>query len=264
MMHAFISLGFIHHLLSLSSNYFELRADSIPAPAVFVAMPDSCVVNRSWCEIPIRTINDLTEDFTLVSPQDYDRLVAIAPVWRVSNSGYVVTSRRVDGRYRMTYMHREVAGSTATHINGDRLDNRRENLAPTRPRGSPIMLNDPETPFLLYSAPEIDDRTYIALDETRPGADKQQTVVYPSGKVYSGEVLHGVPHGLGSLVEKNRTSFGWFMHGQFRNGVVLDHPPVCKRLRYLYVQDHVRPICGGFLVNKNGFHEDIVGDRIRS
>lgn len=54
--------------------------------------------------------------------------------WKLDPNGYASRSVRVDGRMRTVRLHREVLGLVhgdglqADHVNGDRLDNRRQNL----------------------------------------------------------------------------------------------------------------------------------------
>lgn len=249
------TFGIVHHLLALSSNYLELRNTSdelLPRIAHRIVLPERCLLNMSYCEIPVKVPKTETQIMTSVSPEDYSLLKSIAPVWRMNSAGYVICSKRSDGRYRLVYMHRMVAGGPAKHLNGDRLDNRRENLIPTKPRRPFIQL----TPLDLRSAHPIGDAVQTVEDAiiTEP-IGKYCTISFSDEKLYSGEVHNCLPHGFGTLLEKNRSCFGWFMHGTFKSGCVLDHPDVCDRLRYLYSQPHVKPIRDAFVVRANGKHE---------
>lgn len=244
------TFGILHTLLSFGSNYLELKSQKpeIQPFHPYIALPNNYMVqNSSFCEIPVKMPKKEGEVVTLVSPEDYPRLLHMSGSWRMNSKGYVVSSSRAAGKYRLTYMHREIAGHTATHLNGDRLDNRRSNLIPAKPRSPPVIL----------SAPPILDHIYQAAESTRPSTEKQQTVEYSDGKIYSGEVHNNIPHGLGTLIEKNRSTFGWFLFGTFRSGIVIDHPDVPDRLRYLYQQERTRPIASAFVVLKNGTHVNI-------
>ena len=69
--------------------------------------------------------------YALVSPSDYDRLMQSK--WHATSRGYAArTVYGDDGRKTTTWMHREIMGAPADrqvdHVNGDTLDNRRENL----------------------------------------------------------------------------------------------------------------------------------------
>lgn len=52
--------------------------------------------------------------------------------WHLSHNGYVVRRVRIDGRKPIIYLHRAIMSADwagdIDHINGDRLDNRRQNL----------------------------------------------------------------------------------------------------------------------------------------
>lgn len=68
----------------------------------------------------------------LVDEDDYERLSE--RTWRLHGSGYVVswTSRAKGRKRRMLLLHREVLphDGPIDHANGDKLDNRKENLRP--------------------------------------------------------------------------------------------------------------------------------------
>lgn len=52
--------------------------------------------------------------------------------WYLSSDGYAISIRWTDGKNKTYFMHREILkpkeGMLSDHINGDKLDNRRENL----------------------------------------------------------------------------------------------------------------------------------------
>jgi hypothetical protein len=135
-----------------------------------------------------------------VSIEDYERIVAVRHTWRISSSGYAVGGKRIDGRNEVTYLHKLIFGGTCTHINGDRLDNRRTNLTATPARRKKNM--------------------EIKSLQTEP-------TEYPDGKQFYGRVtLENVPEGFGMLVESNKRSLGWWRDGQFHSGIVMHLAPV--------------------------------------
>ncbi len=81
--------------------------------------------------IPVRTLGG-GQIAALVDEADLERLARFR--WRL-RSGYVVRRQRHGTVRRYYYLHREVVGAThgdrlrVGHVNGDRLDNRRANLA---------------------------------------------------------------------------------------------------------------------------------------
>jgi hypothetical protein len=66
----------------------------------------------------------------IVDDEDFDSLAGFK--WRFLNSGYAVRSVSLNGHQRLILMHRVIAntplGKWTDHKNGDKLDNRRENL----------------------------------------------------------------------------------------------------------------------------------------
>ena len=69
---------------------------------------------------------------SIVDDDDYERLNKYN--WSYTNHGYAQRRKIIDGKSSIIHMHREIMGLTfndgkfVDHINGDRLDNRKENL----------------------------------------------------------------------------------------------------------------------------------------
>lgn len=223
--------GFIfHHLLVLAQSYFELKMDAPSqefAPSVHCGAPVNSCRNASFCSIPVRVPNSNVELMTLVSPEDYERLIAITPVWRVCTSGYVVSSKRVDKIPVTKFMHKEILGMTGRHINGDKLDNRRCNLQVSQSRHKKKLS---EADLLKTVAPLL-DHTYSFID--CPDESTYCTIDYENGMVYQGEIHAGRPHGFGSLIEKdnNKTSLGWWIQGDFKSGIIMFLAPIPDIIR---------------------------------
>jgi len=66
----------------------------------------------------------------LVDDEDYEKLSKWK--WRITKTGYVRRTGRVEGKSVPVYIHREIMlaskGIQVDHINGNKLDNRKENL----------------------------------------------------------------------------------------------------------------------------------------
>lgn len=71
------------------------------------------------------------DSYVLVDAEDYEWLIKWR--WSANGNGYAVRGKHIGNRkYQKIYMHREIAkaekGEQVDHINGDKSDNRKENL----------------------------------------------------------------------------------------------------------------------------------------
>ncbi len=82
----------------------------------------------------------------LLDPEDIENF-ALSFNWTQRKDGYVVRGKRVNGKYNLFYLHREVFrrsgvgndiphGCFIDHVNRDKLDNRRSNLRLVTPQQS--------------------------------------------------------------------------------------------------------------------------------
>jgi hypothetical protein len=220
------SLFIFHHLWVLAQTFLELKMDS-PAfvPKEQTVAPLSTPKNDSFSIIPVRMPNTKQEVSAVVSSEDYEKLVAITPVWHVSSSGYVITSKRQEGKNKVTYMHRVILGESGTHLNGDKFDNRRSNLQPSLRRCD----------YRLSTISPILDFVYKSTDEL-PVDSSHVTIDYENGMIYKGEIHNSIPHGFGTLYEdsKHKVSLGWWLQGAFKSGIVLYPAPLPKAIKEEY------------------------------
>lgn len=220
-----------HHLLVLVQTFFELRTETPSCrdytPAGYVCIPMDTLKNNSFCTIPVRMPRTKEETVTLVSPEDYSMLVGITPVWHVSSSGYIVTSKRIDGINKITYMHKMVSGKPSAHINGDKFDNRRSNLVVSQ-RGAKRQRSEEIDIDIRTVSPLLD---FVLTPEDVPSESRHSTIQYTDEMVYHGEIHNYRPHGFGTLKEPNKTSIGWWMQGTFTNGLVMNLVPIPNVMR---------------------------------
>jgi hypothetical protein len=227
---------FFHHLLVLGQSYLELKADAPSyhcARGELMTAPRPAPSNDSSCFIQGRLPRQGGEVNITISVEDYDKVVAIASHWRVSSSGYVVSAKRVNGKNTVRYLHKEIFGDTCTHINGDRLDNRRSNLTASKKRRRPAEMDLLE---FIDSPLEIDNLP------TDP-------IVYGDGKQYYGEIYQDKPLGFGMLVESKKRSIGWWYYGEFHSGIVMHLAPVPGRMMDCVQVYH--PVEEAILVHRN-------------
>lgn len=79
-----------------------------------------------------------TGNYALVDEDDYDKVNAFSP-WHENDSGYAIKKTRIKGKNVSIRMHMLIndtpigCGFHTDHINGNRLDNRKENLRAVTP-----------------------------------------------------------------------------------------------------------------------------------
>lgn len=221
---------FLHPFFTLLQTFLELRLDSPefrdPGQCVYVPrMSTPC--NASFCEVPVQLPKSKFTVSSYVSPEDYDRITSIASVWHINSSGYVVSSTRKNGVFQTMYMHKLVAGCAAKHVNGDKLDCRRHNLIPSsrgRKRISDISTDD----LYISTVSPVLDHVYSPDEIQLDWVSDHTSIDYGEGKTYCGAIFCGKPHGFGTLVETKewKRSIGWWLNGEFTNGVVSYLVPV--------------------------------------
>jgi hypothetical protein len=223
-------ISIIHHLLLLSQNFLEFRIDRPrppSAPTIRINMP----YPNSY-EFSVG--NNQT---AVISAEDKDMIFKISEKWRVSNSGYVVTSSRREGRYQLTYLHKTIMGSSAKHVNSDRLDNRRSNLIESKARTKKRVFDMTLPDFEIRTVAPLLDPVLNPIEA--PEVSTHCTVYYGNGKTYRGSFKQYKPHGYGMLLEENKTSTGKWVNGIMVWGVVVifKQVPVWMDAEYQEIED---------------------------
>lgn len=171
-------------------------------------------------KIPVRLPKNQGWTEATVSPEDHAALTAPGMRWRLGSSGYPMYVKRVNKELTTIWMHKLVAGGPATHVNGDRLDCRRENLVESsrKPRF------EIKTPDAAYDQLE----EYDWCDRDLRYYSGFANIHYEEGKFYSGQVVYGVPHGFGSLYEPRpgKHTSGEWTNGEMRKGMVVEYEPM--------------------------------------
>ena len=190
-----------------------MEANNFPSPPT--ALTEGA--GGSFRTVGVRVPNNGGTVWARVSPEDYDRVSGPEMRWRLGSSGYPMFVRRVNKELTTIWMHKLVAGGPATHLNGDRLDCRRENLVESARKGkfqikSPVALEDRLEEF---EWTDRDLRFYTGF----------ANITYDEGKFFSGQVVHGIPHGFGYLYEPaaaKHTSGDW-VNGVVKKGMVVEY-----------------------------------------
>lgn len=129
--------------------------------------------------------------------------------WRLSKSGYVVRSWKVGNRVFTEYLHKRIFGATCYHINGDRLDNRRDNL-----RASKTTISDKH-----YDIIRHDD-----FSDVIHGSDTGMACIeYSHDKIYAGRLVDNKPHGIGILtMNSSKQILGLWKNGNLITGMIMN------------------------------------------
>lgn len=174
-------------------------------------------------KIPVRLPNNKGFVQATVSPEDHADLSKPEMRWRLGSSGYPMYVKRVNKQLTTIWMHKLVAGGPASHINGDRLDCRRENLVESARKSR----------FEIKTPPAAWDKTedFDWCDRDLRYYSGFANIAYDEGKFYSGQVVYGIPNGFGNLYEPQQckhTSGEW-VSGEIVKGMVVEHEylPTC-------------------------------------
>lgn len=152
-MMAMMSLGDIK---SLCENYINLKMQNMDMIDVASSSPriqdiDMCKAapDTDFKLIPVSLPKKAGYVYSKVSNEDFEMVYNLSSKWRISSSGYPIFVTRKEGCFCTTYMHKLIYGETARHVNGDRLDNRRENLIKSV-RGPPAARKPKKTDSHLF------------------------------------------------------------------------------------------------------------------
>lgn len=226
-------------IISFGQCYLELKSSSPDLGHVVYVnpaakMPPFQPLNISDVQehqLPVKLPRSQQYAAALIDPEDKPRLVQISSVWRMSSSGYIITSTRRNGKYIVRYLHKEILGQTGTHLNGNKFDNRKSNLQEVTRRVRRVQ--DSSQELILKTATPLMNFS-INHQDVPMGVLEHVTIDYPEGKTYIGSVRDRKPYGVGKLIEMhpvNKESYGTWKHGELMDGIVTVFKPVAPRVR---------------------------------
>lgn len=238
------NLVHLSHLRELISDYVELK---MARQEMIDKLSDSSPPKDidEWLETgftpPYRTVpvisyfNKKEIMYAKVSNEDFYKVRSMSDVWRENFGGYATHSIKSSADPKKTktvYMHTFITGGKSSHINGDKLDNRRENLSPSdyprrnkKPKTSPIDEDD----FILKT-PRLTTwtiKTYNHDDPLLPLINGYAVIKFGK-KTYSGEVKHGEPAGYG-MITQNENPYdmcGIWKDGKLMDGMITYYKPL--------------------------------------
>lgn len=151
-----------------------------------------------------------------LSLEDYSQCGIGDSKWRLSNSGYVVRSWKSNSRVHTEYLHKVIFGRACYHINGDKLDNRRENLMATS-----IETKQHISKFVIQHP---NDNTPEFVDP--PNDEGMACIHYSEDKVYAGRLENQKPHGIGILTMNcDKQLLGMWENGNLKTGMIIKFTP---------------------------------------
>lgn len=170
--------------------------------------------------------------YAKIDPEDYDRMMGISTTWKLSPSGYAFVCKRTGDNKDQTktiYLHREIYGNQARHVNGDRLDNRRCNLVLSTRK-----LTRPQTvaeDFVLHQVRMMTTSccTYNEDDPVLPRVNGYAIIKMKNNKIYSGEVVDGQPKGYGMISINGDAPYdmtGLWENGHLISGIITYYKPL--------------------------------------
>lgn len=147
-----------------------------------------------------------------ISSEDYYKPDISEKKWRLSKSGYAVRAWKDGNKVHTEYLHKIIHGHSCYHINGDRLDNRRENLKSSESSRHVEELS-------LCNRIENTDESSSSFH-----LDKGTTCInYDNDKVYAGRVNNSKkPHGFGVLtMNSEKQLLGSWKDGNLKTGMII-------------------------------------------
>lgn len=176
--------------------------------------------------VPVKLPNKNGHVYAKVSNDDYENVTKASTNWRLCSSGYPLFVQRNGPKFETTYMHKFIFGESARHLNGDRLDNRKENLVPSvrkqRSKGPKGSMDDED--FIIKKPKVIADEfvMFDSVESTLKDYSGYANINYDHKKLFSGEVRRGIPHGYGCLYEQSsqQESRGVWKAGKMMTGSV--------------------------------------------